>query len=403
MIGPAGVTRRGGGRLTLRLRRVFASLLAAALVSCGDWPAQVTPGFRVLGVQLVASGLKSPVFVAAPAGDARLFIVERGGRIRVVQDGTLLPTPFLDLSDEVSTFGNERGMLGLAFHPDFAINRRFFVSYTGEDGGIHLEERLALAATPNVADPAIRKTLLNLPTSGTQHYGGMMQFTPEGALLISVGEGGYFSEPGGEAQNPGSLLGKLLRLDVNSGDPYSIPADNPYIDVEGWRPEIWAMGLRNPWRFSVDAATRTLYLTDVGDNLYEELNIVPVDVPALNYGWNYFEGPNCQFTLDLCMSGEFHDPELDYPHQPPCTSITGGMVYRGTGLPEHQGRYFYADYCLGWIRSLRYIAGAISEEIDWAPSIPADNIGSFGEDGFGELYAVSLDGKVFRIGAERSR
>ena len=382
---------------------VRAAALLALVSACGDWPAQITPGFRVLGMAVVADNLDNPLFVAAPVGDPRLFIVEREGRIRIVQDGQLLPTPFLSLTSDVSTFGNERGMLGLAFHPDFATNRRFFVTFTGNDGGIHLEEFTAQAASPNLADLASRKVLLNIPTPGVQHYGGMMQFTPDGELIVSIGEGGFFSEPGGEAQNANSLLGKLLRLDVNSGSPYSIPADNPFVGVEDKRPEIWAMGLRNPWRFAVDASTRTLYLADVGDNLFEELNIVPLDAPAVNYGWNYFEGPNCQFTLELCASGEYHSPELDYPHQPPCASITGGMVYRGTATPEHIGRYFYADYCLGWIRSLRYNAGTISEEIDWAPSIPIDNIASFGEDGFGELYAVSLDGRVYRITGERQR
>ena len=398
-------THRGAApsRRIARTAVARAVAIVALIAGCGDWPAQVTPSFRVLGMTVVADNLDNPLFVTAPVGDPRLFIVEREGRIRVVENGQLLATPFLDLTTDVSTFGNERGMLGLAFHPDFAANRRFFVTFTGNDGGIHLEEFTAQAAAPNLADLSARKVLLNIPTPGVQHYGGMMQFAPDGELLVSIGEGGYFSEPGGEAQNPGSLLGKLLRLNVDAGDPYSVPADNPYIDVEGWRPEIWAMGLRNPWRFSVDAATRTLYLADVGDNLWEELNIIPLDAPAVNYGWNYFEGPNCQFTLELCASGEFHAPELDYPHQPPCASITGGLVYRGTATPEHTGRYFYADYCLGWIRSLRYVAGSISEEIDWAPSIPAENIASFGEDGFGELYAVSLNGRVYRIAAERPR
>jgi glucose/arabinose dehydrogenase len=381
-------------------RPLMIALGLMASSSCNDWPAQTTAGFRVLSVQLVATGLESPVLVASPPGDSRLFVVERRGVIRIVRSGQPAAEPFLDLRGEVSTFGSERGMLSMAFHPQYAQSGRFFVTYTGIDGAVHLVRFERSGNNPDVANPATRQELLRIPTPGVQHYGGMMQFTPEGKLLVSIGEGGTFTEPGGEAQNPETLLGKLLRLDVDSGDPYRVPSDNPYANRENWRGEIWAMGLRNPWRFSVDPSTRELYLADVGDNSYEEVNIVPVDTPGLNYGWNYFEGPNCQFA-EFCTSGEFHLPEVEYSHQPPCTSVTGGIVYRGTAYPEHQGRYFYADYCLGWIRSLRFVGGRVTEELDWATSIPSDHIVSFGEDGANELYAVSLSGRIYRIEGER--
>lgn len=332
-------------------RCLFAVALSGALLaagSCSDWPQQTTAGFRTLNVEIAADGLQNPVYVTAPTGDPRLFVVQRSGVIRVVRGGHVATLPFLDRSSEVSTFGNERGMLSLAFHPHFASNGRFFVTYTGNDGGIHLEEFHADPAA-DVADAASLKTLLNVPTSGVQHYGGMLEFTPEGKLLVSFGEGGTFTDPGGESQDPESLLGKLLRIDVDAGSPYAIPATNPYVSVANARGEIWAMGLRNPWRFSIDPTTRELYVADVGDNTYEEINIVPLDSAGLNYGWNYYEGPNCQFTADLCSEGDYHLPEIDYTHQPPCSSVTGGFVYRGTAHPEHQGRYFYADYCLGWI------------------------------------------------------
>lgn len=376
-----------------------AALLAAG--SCNDWPQQATAGFRTLTVQVVADGLDHPVYVAAPAGDPRLFIVQRNGIIRVLSGGRLLTQPFLDRSADVSMFGNERGMLSLAFHPQFAVNGRLFVTYTGRDGAIHLDEHRVSSTSPDVADAASRKPILEVPAPGVQHYGGMLQFTPEGALMVSVGEGGTFNEPGGESQNPGSLLGKLLRIDVDAGSPYAVPANNPYVAQPNARPEIWAMGLRNPWRFSIDATTRQLYVADVGDNTFEEVNIVPLDSAGLNYGWNYFEGPNCRFTADLCTAGNYHLPELDYTHQPPCSSVTGGFVYRGTEHPEHKGRYFYADYCLGWIRSVRFEGGRILEEIDWATSIPTNHIASFGEDGARALYAVSLDGRVYKIGADK--
>jgi glucose/arabinose dehydrogenase len=343
------------------------------------------------------------VYVAAPPGDPRLFVVERAGRILVMnRDGSERRT-FLDASALVSTFGSERGMLGLAFHPQYAQNGRFFVSYTGVDGGVHLDRYQVSAAAPAAVNPATRKELLNIAASGTSHYGGMIAFTPDGELMMSVGEGAAYAEPGGESQNPRSLLGKVLRLDVDGGEPYSIPAGNPYAHRTDGAPEVWALGLRNPWRFSIDPTTRQLFLADVGDNSYEEVNIVPVDEGGLNFGWNYYEGPTCQYSVDVCSSAVFHTPEVEYTHQPPCTSITGGIVYRGDAVPENRGRYFYSDYCLGWIRSLRYEGGQVTEELDWATSLPSDHIVSFGEDGFRELYAISLSGRIYRIGGEQTK
>lgn len=386
----------------IRIRNLLL-IAVPLLAACNDWPVQETPAFRVLTVDVVANGLNNPVHVASPPGDTRLFVVERAGVVRIVENGTVRQQPFLDASSEVSTFGSERGMLSIVFHPQYAANRRFFVSYTGNDGNIHLAEYRASTTDPNVASAATRTSVLSIPTTGVQHYGGMLAFTPEGYLLMSVGEGGTYSNPGGESQNTSTLLGKLVRLDVDGGSPYTIPPDNPYAGVEHARPEIWALGLRNPWRFSIDPLSQQLYLTDVGDVLYEEVNVVPSNAPGLNYGWNFFEGSRCQFGLDFCSSDEFHAPQIEYPHQPPCSSVTGGIVYRGAAVPEHQGRYFYSDYCLGWIRSFRYFAGTITEQLDWATSTPAERIVSFGEDGTGELYAVSLTGRIFRIGAERSR
>jgi glucose/arabinose dehydrogenase len=329
-----------------------------------------------------------------------MFVVERRGVIRILRNGSLNALPFLDLGTEISTFGYERGMLGLAFHPRYAENRRFFVTFTGVDGRIHLEEFRASAADPDLADVSQRKVLLDIFTPGVQHFGGMMQFTPDGKLLVSIGEGGRTDEVGGEAQNPASLLGKLLRLDVDAGNPYAIPADNPFVGRDGWRPEIWALGLRNPWRFSIDAATRRLYLADVGDDLTEEINIVSLDTRGLNFGWNYYEGTSCRYEDALC-EGTYHAPQVEYAHLPPCSSVTGGHVYRGTQSPGLRGHYFYADYCQGWIRSLRYENGRVQDETQWQIPIETEQIASFGEDGRGELYAVSLAGKVYKLALAR--
>lgn len=384
-----------------RRAAVIGAIAASIAASCTDWPAQTSPGFRQLEVTVVGSGLDAPVHVTAPPGDTRLFVVEHGGTIRIIENGTVRAQPFFDLSAEVSTVGAERGMFSLAFHPQYAVNGRFFVTYTGNDGAIHLASGRADPANPSAALQSSFRDLLTIPTPGVQHYGGMLSFTPEGKLLMSTGDGGSYGDPIGEAQSPESLLGKILRLDVDGGEPYAIPADNPFAGVEFARGEIWAMGLRNPWRFSIDPLARRLYVADVGDYLFEEVNIVPLDQPGLNFGWNIYEGGSCQLNGDFCTQTSFHAPEIEYTHQPPCTSITGGIVYRGTQFPEHQGRYFYADYCLGWIRSVRYEGGLVTEQLDWATSIPSERIVSFGEDGAKELYAVSLEGRIFRIGRER--
>jgi glucose/arabinose dehydrogenase len=382
-----------------RLTVVFATALTV-VAACGDWPAQTTNGFRQLRLDLVADGLDNPVLVGAPAGDRRLFVLERTGTVRVIENGTLRAQPFLDLTSEVSTFGAERGALGLAFHPQYSANGRFFVSYTANDGTIRVDEFRTPTPAGNTAEPNPYRRLFSIVTPGVQHFGGMLQFTPEGLLMISFGEGGLYSEPGGAAQDPTNLLGKLVRIDVDRGEPYGIPDDNPFVTRPDWRPEVWAVGLRNPWRFAIDRVTRSLFVADVGDNSYEEINVVPLDTAGLNYGWSIREGPQCLYSADLCASADFHEPELSYTHLPPCTSVTGGMVYRGTQYPEHQGRYFYSDYCLGWIRSFKYVGGALTESIDWAATQPADRIASFGEDGFGELFAVSLRGRIYRIGPE---
>lgn len=379
------------------------SLLVAA-TACSDAPTAPTAPTDTtprLDVALIATGFEAPVQIAAPSGDARLFVVERAGRIKIVKDGVVAPRPFLDLSALVSNFGSERGMLGLVFHPQFATNRQFYVNYVEADGRIRIARYTASASDPDVADESSRKNIRGIPHTGFQHYGGMMQFMPDGTLLISVGDAGSGNAVGGDSQQRGTLRGKLIRIDVDGGDPFGIPVNNPFVAISGFRPEIYALGLRNPWRFWIDAPTQQIFLTDVGEASFEELNIVPLPTLAgANFGWSFIEGPLCLPTSGAqCNLDRLIEPEITYQHGPGCNSITGGVVYRGTTHAEHLGRYFYADFCQGWLRSLRANGGLSMEPIEWETSIPVQRLTSFGVDGRGEVYAVSYAGELFKLGA----
>jgi glucose/arabinose dehydrogenase len=229
----------------------------------------------------------------------------------------------------------------------------------------------------------------------------MMQFMPDGTLLISVGDAGSGNTTGGDSQQPGTLRGKLIRIDVDGGDPFAIPSNNPFVNESAFRPEIYALGLRNPWRFWIDAPTQQIFLTDVGEASFEELNVVPLaTLPGANFGWSFLEGPLCLPTSGAaaCNLDRLFEPTVTYQHGPGCNSITGGVVYRGTQLAEHVGRYFYADFCQGWLKSLRANGGMTMEPIEWRTSIPVQRLTSFGTDGLGEVYAVSYAGELFKIG-----
>ncbi len=348
-----------------------------------------TDGLRL---EPIAAGLNNPLWLTAPAGDSRLFIVEQPGRIRIVRDGQLLAAPFLDLTAQVSD-GNEQGLLSVAFHPDYARNGFFFVNFTDPRGDTRVE-RFTVSSDPDRADPATRKLILTVPQPFANHNGGLVLFGPDRMLYIGMGDGGSAGDPMGNGQNRNTLLGKMLRIDVDGGDPYAIPADNPFAGQNGTRNEIWALGLRNPWRFSFDPAANLLYIADVGQSRWEEIDIVAVKQGGLNFGWNVMEGPAC-YTAQNCDSSGFVLPAAAYDHSEGC-SITGGAVYRGARIPALLGHYFFADYCQGWIRSFKYEAGAVTERRQWN----VDNIGrvlSFGEDAAGELYVLSDRGKVYRI------
>ncbi len=375
--------------------RILLCLLALAACE-GSNPSNGEPppaGDASIQLRQVVGGLASPVHLAAPAGDARLFVVEQAGRIRIVQNGSLLPTPFLDITDRVGS-GGERGLLSVAFHPRYASNGFLYVNYTDRAGDTRVE-RYRASADPARADPATAQLVIGIDQPYSNHNGGLVSFGPDGMLYVGMGDGGGGGDPDENGQDPRELLGKLLRLDVDGAQPYAIPAGNPYAGRTDGRPEIWALGMRNPWRFSWDLAAGLLYVADVGQNRLEEVDVVPAGQAGLNYGWDVMEGSDCFEPRTGCDRAGLVVPALEYTHDDGC-SITGGFVYRGQDIPALRGHYLYADYCPGWIRSCRYAGGQATDARRW----DVDNVGnvtSFGEDGRGELYVLTSGGGVYKI------
>lgn len=348
-----------------------------------------------VALQTVASGLTSPLYLTSPPGDARLFVVEQGGRIRIVRNGTLAPAPFLDIGDRIAS-GGERGLLGLAFDPQYVTTGRFYVDYTDRHGDTHIS-RFRVSSNADVADPASEQVLLTIDQPYSNHNGGQVAFGPDGYLWVGMGDGGSGGDPQGRAQNPADLLGSILRLDV-SGEGYTVPADNPFTAQAGARGELWNIGLRNPWRFSFDRESGDLYIADVGQNEREEIDVSATAAGrgrGANYGWNRMEGMAC-FGSSSCDRTGLVIPVTDYRHTDGC-SVTGGYVYRGAAIPSLAGVYFYADYCKGWVRSFRYANGAATEPREWASLKPGGQITSFGQDAEGELYVIVQGGTVYRI------
>jgi glucose/arabinose dehydrogenase len=343
----------------------------------------------------VTGGFNRPVYVThAEDGSGRVFIVDQGGRIWVIVAGELQAEPFLDIRELVSRLANEQGLLGLAFHPDYENNRRFFIHYSDlPNGDTVIAEYAASADDPNRADPESQRIFLQVEQPYANHNGGEITFGPDGYLYIGMGDGGSAGDPQNYGQNTGSLLGKLLRIDVDAGEPYGIPLSNPFVENSAFAPEIWAWGLRNPWRFSFDRATGDLYIADVGQNQLEEVNFQPASsTGGENYGWRGFEG-------SAVYSGEpIPDavmPVAEYNHAVGC-SVTGGYVYRGPTLPELDGIYFFADYCSGnlW-SSYRDAAGVWQTDLFQQTG---RTISSFGEDEAGELYLTDHgSGDILRL------
>ena len=376
------------------MTKLIAALLLA--LGCGSSGADPDPPVNTevnLRLQEVATGLSGPVYATSPAGDSRLFIVEQPGRIRIVTNGQLLSQPFLDIVSRVGS-GGERGMLSVAFHPQYATNGFFFVYFTAPNGDIRIE-RFRVSSNANVADPASSKLILSVPHPRGNHNGGLAMFGPDGMLYVGLGDGGGGGDPDRNGQNPNTLLGAMLRLDVNSGDPYAIPAGNPFIGRSDARPEIWATGLRNPWRFAFDPQGGNLYVADVGQGDREEVNVVTASRSGVNYGWNIMEGTAC-YNASSCDRQGLELPALEYRHLGNACSVTGGFVYRGAAIPELHGHYFYGDYCAGFVKSFKYENGAATEERTWELG-NIGNVLSFGQDAAGELYVTTGSGVVYRL------
>jgi glucose/arabinose dehydrogenase len=351
-----------------------------------------------LALEPVAGGFSNPLYVTnAKDGSNRLFVVEKTGTIRTLSAVNLLPQPFLDISDRIRSSGSEQGLLGLAFPPDYATRKYFFVNYTDRAGDT-IVARYNVTGDPNIADPATEFVVLKLDQPAPNHNGGDLAFGPDGFLWIGTGDGGAANDRFNNGQNPDTLLAKMLRLDVTSDPsrPYVVPQDNPWV-AQQWngrqvRPEVWAVGLRNPWRYSFDRATGDLWIADVGQNEIEEVNVTRAPLKGgLNFGWPIQEGRNC-FRDAKCDPTGLVQPVAQYTHGADGCSVTGGFVYRGQQFPALAGAYLYGDYCSGRLWGL-------DAANPGAPVLMAEagpGLSSFGEDEAGELYVTDLAGGTVR-------
>lgn len=381
---------------------ILGALLLSIPTACAQEkppPASNPSNSIKIKLEEIAGGLRQPVaLVHAKEHSGRLFIVEQAGVIRTFKNGKLSDTPFLDIRDRV-TAGGEMGLLGLAFHPDFSKNRRFFVNYTASTPGLNtLIAELTAEDNLEKADPKSEKILMTIPQPFSNHNGGQIAFGPDGKLYIGMGDGGAGNDPEENAQNLTSLLGKMLRIDVDQQEgkkAYGIPIDNPFLTEPNTAPEIWASGLRNPWRFSFDSKTGELYAGDVGQNHREEINLIQ---RGQNYGWNIMEGKICTPGVKRpCDPSRFAPPLFDYPRSEG-TVVIGGYVYRGKAIPALNGAYFYGDFGNGRIWVLRHEGKTVSEH---QLLLETDRmISAFGEDKEGELYVVDYNGKILKIVTE---
>lgn len=364
-----------------------------ALAAFAAVPAAQQP----IDAELVVSGLSSPIFVCAAPGDdaSRIFVVTQPGRIRIIENGALLPTPFLDLASRLNS-GGERGLLGLAFHPDYRQNGYFFVNYTDNTGGDTVIERYSVTSDPNVADPNSGFLILEVDQPYSNHNAGWLGFGPDGYLYVPLGDGGSGGDPGNRAQNGQQLLGKILRLDVDGGSPYAIPPTNPFVGDPNVRDEIWAIGTRNPWRCDFDALTGDLWIADVGQNTWEEIDYEPAGQGGRNYGWRIMEGNHCYNPSSGCNQSGLTLPIHEYSHSFGC-SVTGGVLYRGRAMATMHGRYFFSDYCNALTWSFRQSSGVKTDFVDHSAELNGlASITSWGEDADGEAY-VCAGSNVWRV------
>ncbi len=346
---------------------------------------------------LVTQALAFPVDLTAPVGDDRLFVVEKAGRIRIIKNGALLATPFLDITGQVSS-GGERGLLGLTFAPNYATSGRFVVHYTNNAGDTRVST-FRVSTNPDLADIGSEQVILSAAQPFSNHNGGQVAFGPDGMLYIALGDGGSGGDPQNLAQNLNSLLGKLLRLRVLADGSAEIPADNPHVGQANRRGEIWSHGLRNPWRFSFDPANGDLYIADVGQSTLEEVNAVTATSGGgrgLNFGWRIMEGTNCFNPSSGCNQAGLTLPVITYGRSEGC-SITGGYVYRGARVPPLAGHYLYSDFCDGRVRSFRFQGGTATSPTHWPTLQVSGSVTSFGRDASGELYIMTSAGALYRI------
>lgn len=328
--------------------------------------------------------------IASPTNDNRLFVVQQSGTIRILNtNGTFETADFLNITDRVN-FNGEMGLLGLAFHPDFANNRYFYVYYNRAGRTITVSRFTANSSNPNTADPATEKVMMSIPKSQTNHNGGSIHFGADGYLYISTGDGGGSGDPDNNSQNKNSLLGKLLRIDVNSENAYNIPSDNPFVGVDG-ADEIWAYGLRNAWKFSFDKTSNQLWIADVGQNRLEEINSVPASSAGINYGWRCYEGLSEYNTTGCADASTMTSPIIQYNHNGGRCSITGGYVYRGNVYADIMGKYIFADYCSTQIGVLD------GSMIVWSTPFTNGNFTTFGEDNNKQLYVGAQNGKIYKL------
>jgi len=392
-------------RTSLRSLVLFLGLvLFFALPACRERkssPAPAIPDIPIPNISLVltAGGFAQPLGIAhAGDGSGRLFIVEQGGSVKIIKNGTVLATPFLDISPLLKSGAGEQGLLGIAFPPGYGpAKKHLYTNYTGTQGiGDTVISRFTTTVDPDIVDTGSEEVLLTIVQPFANHNGGQLAFGPDGYLYIGMGDGGSGGDPFNNAQNPLSLLGKLLRIDVESqSGGYRIPSTNPFAGNTAYRPEIWALGLRNPWRFSFDGGTGDLFIADVGQSLYEEVNVQSAaSAGGENYGWNIMEGLHC-YNAVTCVQTGLTLPVAEYDHSQGACSITGGFVYRGAEYPALQGVYLFGDYCSGRIWGMRRSATAVQTSLLLESGLL---ISAFGEDEAGNLYVADhRDGNIYKI------
>lgn len=346
---------------------------------------------QTVALESFGTGFSSPVEITH-AGDTRLFVVERGGAIKILNaNGTVNPTPFLNLSGIISS-GGERGLLGLAFHPNYSSNGFFYVNYTNTAGNTVISRYSVNSGNPHVANTSSASILLTITQPYSNHNGGSVKFGPDGYLYIGMGDGGSGGDPENRAQNINELLGKMLRIDVNNGTPYGIPANNPYVGIAG-ADEIWAIGVRNPWKFSFNRSNGDLWIADVGQNNFEEINKVSSTQAGLNYGWRCYEGNAAYNATGCAAQSTMTFPLAVTTHSAGNCSITGGYVYTGTTYPNFQNKYFFTDYCASKIGMVDN-----SGNITYSANFSGNSFVTFGEDNNGELYVGSINnGTIYKI------